>query len=203
MANDPTAFTNTLQGRGYDPGEDLAVEGLNGGQNSQTQFMRSIQGMIGTQGKQVLDSGKATTQTAEDGLGDLDSLLAQLTGGDRSAAEAAIQPQVDNISQQYGLIRNMISETGARGGGRTSQLSQLPFEKVKAVTGLIGGARNAAMSTRAGLLSTLLQSGLQKTSQGIQGLNAASSANLTARGQDISEVGRNMNFATQLTGLLI
>src|SRR5271169_950764 len=55
----------------------------------------------------------------------------KLLSGNPADVASAMQPQSDVIANQFSQIRNMFSTTGARGGGTSSTLAQLPFQQIK------------------------------------------------------------------------
>jgi hypothetical protein len=131
------------------------------------QFIASMANLTGNQGQQQFQSGTEA----------LAPVLSQLTGlakGDQGDVTQATQPQIDQISQQFDQIRNMISMQ-PRGGGKTTALAEAPFQKAgdiqrtqqQAVTGAQGQLANLGLGIAnlgVGQENTSANIGLQKQS---------------------------------------
>jgi len=180
------------------PGGALATEPISG--NSLTQFIRSLEGMTGTQGQGALTSGLNQTQSglnqAQSGVsaaGPALSFLTALTQGSQADVTQATEPQVDAITQQFDAIRNMIS-LQPRGGGKTSALAEAPFQKSGAIQRMQGDERTKAAGQLGGLATNLAGIGISEAGigEGMAGIGAGlegTSANIALgkEGQDYSQ----------------
>jgi uncharacterized phage infection (PIP) family protein YhgE len=162
------------------PGQGLTLEPVSGGSNSLDQFIRSIEGITGTQGQGILGTGGSTigqgqgiTQTglqqANSGITALApalSYLTALTKGDQGDVTQAAQPQIDQITQQFDAIRNMISMQ-PRGGGKATALAEAPFAKSAAIQRTEGDMRTGAATSLGNLGSQLANIGLGTAGVGL------------------------------------
>src|SRR5438105_896856 len=130
-----------------------------GGQDSLTQFVRSMQNLVGQQGKSNLQTGGQQFQGGVTAAAPAVDFLTKLVRGDQADLAQATQPETDQITQQFSQIRNMITAQ-PRGGGKASVLAELPFEKEKQVQGARQGMRKGAAGELGGLASTLAGLGL-------------------------------------------
>ena len=190
---DPTSFT--ASGGQYEMG-DLAPESIDKSQNSQTQYIRSLTNLTGMEGKKTTEAGQDTTQQGMDALKPVMDYFQRLMSGDRSEVSSAIQPENDAISEQFGQIRRMFSDT-ARGGGKTSTLAQLPFQETQQKSQLINQSRRNAAGQAGGFANALIGQGLQQTGMGLSTLGNTTSNLLGIRGQDNTENAQNKQMATQ------
>ena len=150
-------------GYGFTPANDSS--------NSLPGFISSMANSIGTQG-----------QNAEvQGMGALAPVLSSLTGlskGDQGDVTQAAQPEIDQISQQFDQIRNMISQQ-PRGGGKTTALAEAPFQKSAAIQRTEGDMRSKAT----GQLSSL--------GMGLAGLGAEQQQQAGSLGATEQEITKN------------
>lgn len=151
-------------------GSGLQLEPIQG--NSLTSFIRSIEGLTGQQGQTTFQSGLQTASPAID-------YLTKLVKGDQGDVTQAAQPEIDQITQQFDQIRNMIS-LQPRGGGKTSALAEAPFQKSAAIQRTEGAMRGGAASELAGL-------GLQEAGLGTSLESLSSNVALTKEQQDYQQ----------------
>jgi hypothetical protein len=120
-------------------------------------------------------------------------LLTKLVKGDQGDITQATQPEIDQITQQFDAIRNMIS-LQPRGGGKTTALAEAPFQKAGAIQRMQGAARTGA----AGELGTIGMklAGLGLSEQGI-GAGLEGQALSTATGLRAQEMAGNKTLAEQ------
>lgn len=167
----------------------IAYEPVEG--NSLTQFVRSLHDLTGSQGQANLDTGTQQFKTGVQEASPSIDYLTKLVKGDMSDVNDATRPQVDQITQQFDQVRNMISGS-PRGGGKAGTLAEQPFQKASAIARVQGDARTKAV----GELGTLagqqaqLGAGQQQLGFGLESL--ADQDALTMRGQD-----NGNNFASQ------
>jgi uncharacterized phage infection (PIP) family protein YhgE len=181
------------------PGAGLALEPI-GGQNSLDQFIRSIEGLTGTQGQGILQQGQATTNQGVNSLAPSLDLLTKLTKGDQGDVTQAAQPEIDQITQQFDQIRNMIS-LQPRGGGKTTALAEAPFKKAGDIQRTEGDMRTSAAAKLADVGSNLAGIGLAESGQGIGLEQEAANVALTKQGLDYGQPTSMQQFATFTAGL--
>lgn len=183
-----------LSGLAYPFGENgsgsgLALEPIQG--NSLTQFIRSIEGLTAGQGQGILGAGLDTTQQGlgltSQGLGLVPGGLAQAQSGATAAAPAlqyltsmvkgdqadltqAAQPEIDQISQQFDAVRNLVSQQ-PRGGGKASVLAESPFQKATAVGNIEANLQANAAPQLGNLATNLAGVGLGEANVGLGAAN--------------------------------
>ena len=142
--------------------------------------------MTGTEGQQLLGQGAQTTQSGITALAPALSLLTQLTKGDQGDVTQAAQPQIDQITQQFDAIRNMISMQ-PRGGGKTTALAEAPFQKAGDIQRTEGAMRTGAAGQLGQLGTNLASLGISQ--EGIGAGLESESANiaLTKQGLDYGQ----------------
>jgi hypothetical protein len=153
-------------------GSGLATEPIAG--NSLTSFIRSIEGLTGQQGQGILgagltgaQAGQQQTQSGVNAAAPALQLLTQLTKGDQGDVTQAAQPQIDQITQQFDQIRNMISMQ-PRGGGKSTALAEAPFQKAGDIQRTEGTMRTSAAGQLGGLATNLAGIGLSESGLGLQ-----------------------------------
>jgi len=165
----------------------LALQPVSGGDDDLTRFIRSIEGLTATQGQGILGAGlnltasgspfvTAGANVAGGGLTQARSgaeaaapaidYLTKLVRGDQADVAAAAQPQIDEITQQFDQIRNLVS-LQPRGGGKASVLAETPFEKTKAIADVEGKMRTGAAGQLGGLSTQLANVGLGEAGVGL------------------------------------
>jgi hypothetical protein len=136
-------------------------------------------------GGQQAGLGAATTAQGVGLLGPVSSYFQNLLSGDPASLMAAIQPEADTVGQQFGQIRQMISQQ-PRGGGKTSTLAQLPVQHLQTLMNLVSQARNAAPAGLESIARLLSGIGQQETQLGFQAPLDVSQIALEGRQQDIA-----------------
>ena len=134
------------------PGSGLALQEFGG--TSLDTFIQSIQDLTGQQGKGILEKGQGQTQQGVNALAPSLDLLTKLTKGDQGDVTQAAQPEIDQITQQFDAIRNMVS-LQPRGGGKTSALAEAPFKKAGDIQRTEGAMRTDSASKLATVGSNL------------------------------------------------
>ena len=133
----PADLTSYWTGSGTAPTGQIATQGITSGQDSLTQFIRSVGNLEGTTGQYNLAQGAQTTQGGADTLRSLISSYYQpLLSGDQSQIDAALGPQIDDITKQYDKIRSMLTSSGQRGGGQASANQKAPFDLISELSKL-------------------------------------------------------------------
>jgi cellobiose-specific phosphotransferase system component IIA len=167
------------------PATTLAVQPVSSSQDSLTQFMRSMQNIMGQQGGNLVQQGGAA-------MGPAIAQLQKLSGGDPAAVNEATQNEQDQITEAFSRTRQMIS-TMPRGGGTASAEVTAPYKGIKDIAEVKSKARGDATGKLADVGTTL--AGL-----GLEGEKAAASNALTERGLDQSGSFAN-NFASIASGI--
>jgi hypothetical protein len=166
------------------PGSALALEPISG--NSLTSFIRSVEGLTGTQGQSILNQGLQQEQQGVTAAAPALQLLTQLTKGDQGEVTQAAQPEIDQITQQFDQIRNMIS-LQPRGGGKTTALAEAPFQKAGDIQRAEGAMRTNAAGQLGGLATNLAGLGLSTANLGSGLETESANIALTKEGQDYSQ----------------
>lgn len=167
------------------PGQGLALEPI-GGQNSLDQFIRSIEGLTGTQGQKLLSTGASTTAAGTTAMAPALDFLTKLTKGDQADITQATQPEIDQITQQFDQIRNMISMQ-PRGGGKTSALAEAPFKKAGEIQRIQRAMRTGAAGELGGLATDIAGIGLSQAGLGTSLEDRAAQIALQKQGLDYSQ----------------
>jgi hypothetical protein len=139
-------------------GSPLTTENVSGGSNSLDQYIRSIEGITGQQGQSLVSSGTTA-------LSPVLGLLTNLVKGDQGDVTQAAQPEIDQITQQFDQIRNMIS-LQPRGGGKTSALAEAPFQKSGDIQRTEGQLRSNATAQLGQIGTNLIGAGSGLESEG-------------------------------------
>lgn len=166
------------------PGSSLALEPIQG--NSLTAFIRSIEGLAGTQGQQAFQTGQQQTQQGLSAAGPALDLLTNLVKGDQGDITQAAQPEIDQITQQFDQIRNLVS-LEPRGGGKTSALAEAPFQKASQIQKTEGALRSNATSQLGSLATNLAGIGLGESNLGLGLESLSAQTALGKEGQDYSQ----------------
>jgi hypothetical protein len=215
-SKDPTSYTAAHGGQAPGPGE-LAPESIDRKQDSLTQATRGLTNYMGQAGKESYERGIKQSERGRDitdsGLHNLGPTLdyfGKLLSGDPAQIAEAMQPEVDQISQQFGQIRNMFSRTQARGGGGTSTMAQSPFEQIRMLSDLVSKARGGAAESRGkfGLEQARIgqgetQIGQGEESMGVNTLSATNQGLLARRGQNYQVDTANKQMPAQLIEALL
>jgi len=154
-------------------GAGLALEPIGGGSTSLDQFIRSIEGLTATQGQGILggglnqvQAGLGQTQSGVNAAAPVLDFLTKLVKGDQGDVTQAAQPEIDQISQQFDQIRNLIS-LQPRGGGKTTALAEAPFQKSAAIQRTEGDLRKGAAGQLGALSTSLANIGLGESGIGL------------------------------------
>jgi hypothetical protein len=217
---DTTSFTSENGGKAPAQGQ-LAPEGFDSSQDSLTQSTRALSNYTGQAGQDTFKTGQGTTEkglkTTEEGKGALGPVMdyfSKLLSGDKAQTASAMQPQADQIASQFGQIRQMFSQTGARGGGTASTLAASPFVQEQQLADLSSQARaNAAdkegqLALGEGSLG-LGEAGIGLNQEGVGSnlLTATQQAYMARRGQNVTTDNSNralgVNSINQLLSALI
>ncbi|HEX6826516.1 MAG TPA: hypothetical protein VF077_09405 [Nitrospiraceae bacterium] len=197
-----TTYSGGDNGSGYAAPGTIAYEGIGRDQDSSTQYMRSIQNLLGKTGKEATESGVGRMAGGDAMMAPVVDYFKSLMGGDRAALEGAVAPEIDAISDQYSQIRKMFGQKGGRGGGQTAALSQLPTQQTGNISSLLGQARKGAagqLGAMAGQQQTL---GLNQQTLGGNLQQAASDAVLKQRNAAIGETGQRLQFVGQMANTM-
>jgi len=178
------ASPNPLGSLAAPSGTKLATEPISG--NSLTQFIRSIEGLTGQQGQGILGAGLGTAQQGTTAIAPALSFLTNLVQGNQADITQAAQPQIDQITQQFDAIRNLIS-LAPRGGGKTTALAEAPFQKAGDIQRTEGSMRTGAAGQLGSLGTTLAGLGLQQAGLGTGLEGEAASLALGKEGQDYGQ----------------
>lgn len=191
---------NPLSSLASPSGTVLQNQNISAGGDDLTRFIRSIQGLTGAQGQGILGAGLGQVQSGVSAVSPVLSLLTQLTKGDQGDVTQAAQPEIDQITQQFDQIRNLIS-LQPRGGGKTSALAEAPFQKSAAIQKDEGALRSNAAGQLGSLGTSLAGIGLGEAQLG-QGLEQQSSnIALTKEGQNYGQATPIQTFAQFAEGL--
>ena len=166
------------------PGQGLSLEPIQG--NSLTEFIRSIEGLTGKQGQQILGSGLAQEQSGVNSVAPVLSLLTKLVSGDQADITQATQPEIDQITQQFDQVRNLVSMQ-PRGGGKTTALAEAPFQKAGQIQRMQGDMRTKAAGELGTLGTNLAGLGLNEAGLGANLESESANIALTKEGQDYSQ----------------
>lgn len=181
----------------YDVGpQDVVLEGINPGQDSLTQFVRSSGNALANSGSEAIKRGVGDTKSGMDLTSMAGNYFRDLLGTP-AQARAAIAPAVDQIDKNFGEARKTFAE-GPRGGGRASSLYQMPFQAAEAEGNLLQTARSNAATGAAQVGQSQAQTGNQEQAVGTQGLFSSLSGALNRRAQNLSQDAANTQMLTGL-----
>jgi hypothetical protein len=227
MANDPTGYLN--MGGMAGPGT-LAPEGIDKGQDSLTQFLRSMTNLLGQQGQQTFAQGQKTAGTGEgvlksslpalrqslQGLASPEQYYQNILSGDKAAMEQAVAPETSSILDQYRGKRAQMAKLGPRGGGTAEAVAGSQFGQAGDVARVLQTARpQAAQGAQqvagqraqtggaiAGVGAQLGQLGLGESGQGMQQLAQTLQGLLARRGQDMGPGSISSQFSQYAASLI-
>lgn len=165
---DSTGFAS-MTGGAPAPGQ-IATEGITRGQDSLTQFLRSLFNATGTSGTSALNTGIGGTGTAMD-------YWTKILSGNPAAIMSVMSPEVQAAIAQYKGAQTQADTFAPRGGGRSSLMAQLPFQRAGTVSNIISQARPMAATN-------LAQTGLGMGGLGANLLNMTMQGQLQRRGQN-------------------
>lgn len=176
----------TLHNRGYTGTgpADFAYE--EGSDNGNTNFVRSAASLTGSQGKGILGGGLDQITQGVNATAPVLDFLTKLVKGDQGDIAEATQPGVDNITQQFDQIRNMVSMQ-PRGGGKASVLAEAPFKKSAAIQRMGGDMRRGAAGDVSNLATNLAGIGLAESDLGAGLEKSAADITLRKMGLDYGQ----------------
>ena len=187
-------------------GQTLAPEPIEG--DSLTQFVRSLQNLTGAQGQGIVGAGMQQTgaglQQTQSGVtaaAPALDFLTKLVRGDQADVTQAAQPQIDEITQQFDQIRNLISQQ-PRGGGKASVLAETPFRKTEAVERTKGAMRTGAAGELGGLATSMANIGLGEAGVGLGAAGVGTHLEQIAEQMAMERRAQNMgpgSFASQFS----
>jgi len=186
-------FGTPISGLGSPQGTGLALQPVSVGDNDLTKFIRSIEGLSAAQGQGILGAGANQTQQGVGAAAPALQFLTKLVNGDQGEVTQAAQPEIDNITQQFDQIRNMIS-LQPRGGGKTSALAEAPFQKSGAIQRTEGQMRSNAAGALGGLATTLAGLGISEAGLGAGLEQQASNIAMNKAQMNIQETGNLMGM---------
>jgi hypothetical protein len=114
------------------------------------------------------------------------SLLTKLVSGDQADITQATQPEIDQITQQFDQVRNLVSMQ-PRGGGKTTALAEAPFQKSASIQRMQGDMRTKAAGELGTLGTNLAGLGLNEAGLGANLESESANIALTKEGQDYSQ----------------
>jgi hypothetical protein len=147
-----------------------------------------------------LGAGLGQVQSGVNAAAPALNFLTALTQGDQGALTQAAQPEIDQITQQFDQIRNMISMQ-PRGGGKTSALAEAPFQQAGSIARTEGAMRTGAAGQLGNLASNLAGIGLGEAGLGQSLEQQASNIALTKEGQNYGQATPMQTFG-QFTAAL-
>ena len=168
---DSTGFAS-MTGGAPAPGQ-IATEGITSGQDSLTQFLRSLFNTTGTQGSSALSTGLGGTGTAMD-------YWSKILSGNPAAIMSVMSPEVQAANAQYKGAQTQADMFAPRGGGRSQMMAQLPMQRAGTVSNIISQARPMAATN-------LAQTGLGMGGLGANLLNMTMQGQMARRGQNIQQ----------------
>lgn len=175
------------------PGSGLELQSIDKGDNDLTKFIRSIEGLSGQQGQKTVESGSAKVQQGVGAAAPALDFLTKLVKGDQADITQAAQPEIDQITQQFDQIRNLIS-LQPRGGGKTSAMAEAPFQKAGAIQRTEGEMRTKATGQLGDLSTKLAGIGLSEEGLGLNLESLASNIALGKSGQNVQENAATMQM---------
>lgn len=126
----------------------------------------------------------------------------KLSSGNPAAVNTAVEPQVNQINQQYDAATQAAARNTARGGAQADEQTALQLQR----TGQIAGAKSAAVASAPTTLASTAEAGQQLSQNALtNALNAfATSGNidLNLLGPEQQETQNDINDAVALAGLL-
>lgn len=131
----------------------------------------------GIEGGGLLGKGQGTVTEGTNAMAPTLDFLTRLTKGDQGDVTQAAQPEIDQITQQFDQIRNLVS-LQPRGGGKASVLAESPFKKAGTIQRTEGEMRTGAAGQLGGLASNLAGLGISESGLGLQekGIEAEAAA---------------------------
>lgn len=113
------------------------IGGGGGGSTAQTDPLKNPEIQKLLQGLQTPTAAPAETTQAG-------NYYRTLLGGSQTETESMLAPEVSTITRQYDKAAQAAAELGPRGGGRTAQMTSLPFQKLQAYGDLLAKLKSGA-----------------------------------------------------------
>lgn len=79
------------------------------------------------------------------------SYYSSILSGNPADVAGALSPQISQLNAGFAQGRNQVDQFAPMGGGRSSVMANLPFQKASAITNLISQARQAAAQGLTGI----------------------------------------------------
>ncbi len=127
----------------------------------------------------------------------------KLLGGDRKALMETLSPEITQLHKQYESGRKTTEEFGARGGGRTAAMAELPFREAADVSTLIHGARKEGAAGMEDIGKILADLGVGELGGSISGSSSGSSRLSAERQAEAQRRQQNQAAAGQAAGAII
>jgi len=150
---------------------------------------------FGDRSNQQFQHGNKDWRQFHKALDPVRNWFTDILGGDRTKLMEVLGPEVNATGRQYDAVSKAISEFSPRGGGRTSALAGAEFLKAHDIGELFSKARPMAAQGLEGVAGLLGAQSSGESSTGMSGLSAMLSGILGMRGQDISKMLANRQFA--------
>lgn len=163
----------------------LAPESVAGGDNSLSQYLRSLTNFGGAAGTGTFTMGQ---QLMNQPINFWQNIMSN-----RNAAMSALTPAVTALQDQQQSARRGLDQFAPMGGGRANAMAMLPFSTAGQISNMIAQAQQGAAGN-------LASTGLSEQQVGLNALQQALSALMERRGQNITESGQNKALAGQLAG---
>ena len=100
------------------------------------------------------------------------SYYQSILSGNPASVSGAIAPELNQSNQGYANARAQLNTYAPMGGGRSSQITQLPFQQQGAITNMISQARQGAAQGLTGIGGAEGQIGASLLGTGAQAANA-------------------------------
>lgn len=158
-----------------------------------------ISGLLDKQGnrsRKLFKQGRQDWKDFRGSIGPVRDYFSTLLGGDRNALSELLGPEIGTIHSGYDAVKKTISEFSPRGGGRTSQLSQLPEREAGDITNLFLKARPMAAQGLQGVAGLLGNQALGEQTGANSSLSSSLSALLGLRQQDLEKFLSNRQFGS-------
>jgi hypothetical protein len=130
---------------------------------------------LGQNASAVFGQGTATAAKGNTAIDPVLRYLMAVTGSDPGALMAATQPERTRLLDQYDTATKSL-EFAPRGGGKIAAMGTLQASKATALADQTATARSAAVGELGTLGTALTQQGAQQQATGLQGAEAAVSA---------------------------
>jgi hypothetical protein len=171
-------------------GSSLTTEPVSGGDNSLSQYLRSLTNFGGTSGTAAFGTGQQLIQPAAD-------YWSAILSGNPQALTAATAPTASMLSTLYSGATNNASTGLPQGGYRSTQIAQLPFSQAQQVGNYLLGLQPQAASQLGQLGTTESGLGSNMLAQTLQALMQRRGQNMT---QDTANLGMLTSGLSSLLG---